>query len=176
MTRFPGLFFHVHPSTFILPQVRHRRQSLHARSPQELQQESLDLIVLVMGEDDVVTGLPEKDLVTGGTRGSLDAVARRNGYFHAPEGNAASAADAAAKSRPARRVRAQLMIHVQRGKTNAQVRLKPVENVEQHHRIDPAAQGGRDAVCRTHHPGEMRRDLLDQFLRLAAGRITAALP
>ncbi len=177
MTCFLGLACHVRPSTLSLPKERHRRQSLDPCSAQELQEQRFHLVVLVVREGDVIARLAGKHFVARGPRGRLDARAARDGDFGAAKGNAAPAAKAAAESRPARGVRAQLVIDVQRGKTDGEPRAEPVQKIEQDHRIDPAAHGRRDAGAGPHRPGELRTDPFDQFLRRAdGGLIAAALP
>jgi hypothetical protein len=167
----------LNPGSWILnPDERHGRQSLDPCAAEELQQQRLDLVVLVVGENDVIAGLTGKNLVTGGTCGSLEALASRHRHVYAAEGNTAGAADTPAKSGPAARLRAQLVIYVQRGKSDPQTGAQPVEDIQQDHRIDPAAQGSRNAIPGSHRSAELRGHLRNQFLGPAPGGTTAALP
>ena len=48
------------------------------------------------------------------------------------------------------------MVHVQRGEPDAQVRAQAVEQIQQHDRVDTAAQGRDETVPGPDQPGELR--------------------
>ncbi len=116
MTFFEGFSLRPHPSTLIPPDERHRRESFHPRAAQQLQEHGLSLVVLVVGERDVIGFLRKQRVITRRARCGLETVTAF--YVHAdhPQGYAAGTADRAAERSPAAGIGADLMIDVKRGK------------------------------------------------------------
>lgn len=119
MTFFEGFSLRPPPSSLILPDKRHRRESFHPCATQQLQQQRLGLVVLVVGKHDVIGFLRKQSVVTCCTRCGFKAVATHHGDTDHPQGYAAGTACRTAKCCPAAGIRADLMIDMKRGKNES---------------------------------------------------------
>ena len=68
MTRILACTFRVPPSAFRLPDERHGGEPAYPGAAHELQQERLDLVILVLGEDDEIRLLTAEYRVARGPR------------------------------------------------------------------------------------------------------------
>ena len=136
------------PSAIRLPNERHCREPPYAGAAQQLQQERFDLIVLVLGEDDVIGPLPCKRCVTGRARRGLDAPAAGNLDPGTCIRNVSRPALAPAKRFPQRGIRMQLVIDMQRAQPDPQPRGNAPQAIEQHDGINTAAQSHHKLIAR----------------------------
>jgi hypothetical protein len=96
--------------------------------------------------------------------GAFDAVAACELDFDDLAEDAPLARNRAAEARPCRRIRAELMIDVQRLQSEAQTPPQPRKHVEKNDRVDAAAQAQQQAVARCDRVlearGNVRREIV----------------
>ena len=98
-------------------------------------------------------------------RGGFEAIAARHRHLNHAQGHAAFAAELSAKPRPRRRMRTQLMVHMQRRKTPSVTRRALSQNIQQYHRINAAAQAHAQRLARRDPRGDYLFHLVRQNQR-----------
>ena len=147
------------------PPVRDSSQTSCTASPQQVQQDGLDVIVPGVGGAQDVPGREDalERRVSGGARRSfvgVHGVARLQIRVQDHEPDRQSAADVAASVRPPCRIRVQVMIDVNRAQPHCGIALStPGERMEQSERVRPSAEGDHEAGLR----GERRRESGDEI-------------
>jgi len=134
----------------------HGGEAAHAGTPQGLQQESLQLVVRMLGQEQEIVRphhFPKSGVAPFPGHG-LQALARSGLHPHAPglQRDAEGCTGGFTMTLPFIRLRVEAVVHVQRPKLAGQVAPLPSQRREQHHGIEPAAQGhpitprGREAA------------------------------
>lgn len=137
---------------------RHRRYPFDAGPAQQLQQQGLSLVVGMMGQRDVVAGLPGESGVAQFTRSRLDAVLvtqRCDVDALDMQRDALAGAKIGAEIRPRIGVRADAVMDMQSGKPPLETRSEDMQQMQQNDGIHTAAQTDEDVTV----PGKKRREV-----------------
>ncbi len=120
----------------------HRRRPAHTGATQQAEQQGLGLVVLVVTEGEpVAIRLGERGMARR-ARGGLEAVGVGAIDLDAEDlqGNARGRAALDAGARPRGGIRAEAVVDVGCEQTEAEARLQPAQDLEQHHRVRPAGE------------------------------------
>jgi len=141
------------PSAFILvltpfrfAKCRHRRQAFGPGASQQLQQKRLYLVIKMVTQSDEI-GLDSTVGLISQIAGRCLHAAAVTRHLHPPhcQRHAARLAQRLAESLPFQRMRADLVIDVDRRQRQPQVVAQTPQHVEQHHGVNAAAQSHGDA-------------------------------
>lgn len=157
---------------------RHGRRTLDTRAAQQLQQQGFGLVVGVMRECDEVARLPGECRMAQLACRRFDAVLAQRGNVHRfdMQRNGVLRAEPGTEIRPGIGVLADAVMDVQCGKPPRKTRCELVQQVQQHHGIDSAAQADQDGTVRGNQRRETRGNSVGKRRSTARRAPTVQLP
>ena len=147
---------------------RHRCRTSYAGTAQQLQQQRLGLIVGVVRQRHKITRLRGERRVAQLARRRFDAVPaqRRDIHMFDAQRDLVARAQIGAELRPRIGIRADAVVDMNCGKLPGEKRGEFVQQMQQHHRIHPAAQADQNGTARWEQRRDTRRD---SFIKMTWG-------